>query len=203
MSEKPNGPGRARDDTRQRILGAARSLFAIEGFDNTTVRQIAHAVGLTDAALYYHFKSKREILDAIWDLPVDGGVSRHRADGQFTHDQLDRIIDSAVDFTIANDRILRLMAREILRGDQTALALRQQSRSVMRRTLREHFLTIVDQDEADIRTEALVALLTGSSMRTQLSNGSAFPTAANEGEYRERTRRWARTLARLDERQAG
>jgi AcrR family transcriptional regulator len=203
MSEKPNGPGRARDDTRQRILGAARSLFAIEGFDNTTVRQIAHAVGLTDAALYYHFKSKREILDAIWDLPVDGGVSRHRADGQFTHDQLDRIIDSAVDFTIANDRILRLMAREILRGDQTALALRQQSRSVMRRTLREHFLTIVDQDEADIRTEALVALLTGSSMRTQLSNGSAVPTAANEGEYRERTRRWARTLARLDERQAG
>ena len=58
-SPSSSSPGRGREDTRRRILEAARELFGTDGFDCTTVRQIASAVGITDAALYYHFKSKR------------------------------------------------------------------------------------------------------------------------------------------------
>ena len=191
------------DETRQKILETARQLFGTTGFDATSVREIAEAVGLTDAALYYHFKSKREILSAIWELPVEGGVRRLRSEGPFVPSQLDAITDSAVAFSVANDHILRLMCREILGGDQTALALRQQNRAVLRRTLYESFLTVFDADEADIRTEAILALLTGVNMKTQMAAGPDFPRIAAQPAYRERIRSWARALAGLEEQQAG
>jgi AcrR family transcriptional regulator len=51
--------------TRQRILAAAIELFAANGYAGTSVRDIAEAVGMTKAALYYHFSSKEEILEAV------------------------------------------------------------------------------------------------------------------------------------------
>jgi AcrR family transcriptional regulator len=51
--------------TRTRILEAAQELFAARGFDRTSIRAIARQVGLTDAALYYHFASKRDLLEAL------------------------------------------------------------------------------------------------------------------------------------------
>ena len=51
--------------TADRILDAALRLFAEQGFAATSVRQIAKAVGVTDAALYSHFSSKRAIFDRL------------------------------------------------------------------------------------------------------------------------------------------
>lgn len=51
--------------TRQQILDASLRLFSKRGFARTTVRDIAHQAGITDAAIYYHFKSKRELLQAL------------------------------------------------------------------------------------------------------------------------------------------
>jgi len=58
--------GRA-TDTRTRILDAAVSLFGEYGYAGTSVRDIAERLGLTKAALYYHFPSKETILDALLD----------------------------------------------------------------------------------------------------------------------------------------
>ncbi len=52
-------------DTRERILDAALDLFTAQGFDGTSLRQIAEQVGVTKAALYYHFESKDDILMAL------------------------------------------------------------------------------------------------------------------------------------------
>jgi AcrR family transcriptional regulator len=51
--------------TRQRILAVAVELFSARGFAGTSVRDIAEAMGMTKASLYYHFSSKEEILDAV------------------------------------------------------------------------------------------------------------------------------------------
>lgn len=51
--------------TRERLLDAALELFAERGFAATTVRQIARAVGVTDAAIYAHFANKQALLDAL------------------------------------------------------------------------------------------------------------------------------------------
>ena len=51
--------------TKERIVDEALTLFAAKGFRGTTVKDIADAVGIKDASLYKHFKSKKEILNTI------------------------------------------------------------------------------------------------------------------------------------------
>ncbi len=51
--------------TRERILDSAEALFARRGFDGVTVRQIMSAAGADVALAYYHFKSKRDLFDAV------------------------------------------------------------------------------------------------------------------------------------------
>ena len=51
--------------TRERILDVALELFGAQGYDGTSLRQIAEQLGVTKAALYYHFESKEDILRAL------------------------------------------------------------------------------------------------------------------------------------------
>ncbi|MEQ8205142.1 MAG: TetR family transcriptional regulator, partial [Woeseia sp.] len=51
--------------TRERILDSAEQLFAKHGFDGVTVRQIMSQAGADVALAYYHFKSKRDLFDAV------------------------------------------------------------------------------------------------------------------------------------------
>jgi AcrR family transcriptional regulator len=52
-------------DTRQRILDAAAELFVERGYEATSLREIAERVGVTKAALYYHFPGKEDLLRAL------------------------------------------------------------------------------------------------------------------------------------------
>jgi AcrR family transcriptional regulator len=51
--------------TRERILDAALTLFAERGYEATSMREIAEQLGITKAALYYHFDSKADIVRAL------------------------------------------------------------------------------------------------------------------------------------------
>lgn len=51
--------------TRERILDAALTLFAEKGYDATSMREIAEQLGITKAALYYHFDSKADIVRSM------------------------------------------------------------------------------------------------------------------------------------------
>ena len=56
------------EQTRQRILDAAKQAFVEKGYENTTILDIVEATeGLTRGAFYHHFKSKAEVLDEISD----------------------------------------------------------------------------------------------------------------------------------------
>jgi AcrR family transcriptional regulator len=48
--------------TRERILDVALELFTGQGYDKTSLRDIAERLGITKAALYYYFERKEEIL---------------------------------------------------------------------------------------------------------------------------------------------
>ncbi|GAA3298683.1 TetR/AcrR family transcriptional regulator [Streptomyces cinereospinus] len=65
---------RRRGDTRQRIQDVALALFVEQGYEKTSLREIAERLDVTKAALYYHFKTKEEILVSIFDdlmRPID------------------------------------------------------------------------------------------------------------------------------------
>ena len=54
-----------RTDTREQIRALALELFAERGYDATSLREIAERLGITKAAVYYHFKTKEEILTSL------------------------------------------------------------------------------------------------------------------------------------------
>lgn len=54
-------------DTKQRILLEALRLFSKRGYDAVSVEQIASAVGIKAPSLYKHYKSKKDIFDAIFE----------------------------------------------------------------------------------------------------------------------------------------
>ncbi|MER5371962.1 MULTISPECIES: TetR/AcrR family transcriptional regulator [unclassified Streptomyces] len=55
-----------RGNTRQRIQDVALELFAEQGYEKTSLREIAERLDVTKAALYYHFKTKEEIIVSIF-----------------------------------------------------------------------------------------------------------------------------------------
>jgi len=61
---KRSGPN-AGPQTREAVLATARRLFTTRGYDSTSMRDIAAELGLTNAALYYHFPSKDALLTAL------------------------------------------------------------------------------------------------------------------------------------------
>jgi AcrR family transcriptional regulator len=56
---------------KQQIIDAARKLIIKKGSEHLTVRAMAKEVGLTEAAIYRHFKSKREILSFLMSHIMD------------------------------------------------------------------------------------------------------------------------------------
>src|SRR5215472_12599849 len=56
---------RARSDTRARIQQVAVELFTEHGYEGTSLREIAERLDVTKAALYYHFKSKEDIVTSL------------------------------------------------------------------------------------------------------------------------------------------
>lgn len=54
--------------TVERILDVSQRLFLEKGYDNTTIQDIVNELdGLSKGAVYHHFKSKEEIMDAVGD----------------------------------------------------------------------------------------------------------------------------------------
>ena len=55
----------AKGTTKQEILDAALELFSVQGYESTSISQLAEAVGIRKASLYSHFENKQAILDAL------------------------------------------------------------------------------------------------------------------------------------------
>lgn len=53
------------EERRNEILDVAERLFCAKGFDNTSTNDILEEIGIARGTLYYHFKSKEDILDAM------------------------------------------------------------------------------------------------------------------------------------------
>ncbi len=57
-------------ERRQKILQAAKKLFASKGFKGTTTQKLAQEAGLSEAGLYKYFKNKQEIYEEILNQKI-------------------------------------------------------------------------------------------------------------------------------------
>ncbi len=68
----PQPDGLARPDNRRTLLlDEAARLFGARGYDSTSMRDIATAVGMLPGSLYYHFPSKEDLLVAVYTIGME------------------------------------------------------------------------------------------------------------------------------------
>ncbi len=101
--------------TRDRILEVALRHFSVHGFDGTSLQQVADDLGLTKAALYYHFRSKDALLGAVLE-PVFGDLeTRLSALEEAREASAGRRgwLDDYVDFLLEHRRTLAFLNRDL------------------------------------------------------------------------------------------
>lgn len=64
------------EHTRAVLLGAFRTMLLEKGAGGTTIDAVLAATGLSKGALYHHFRSKTEILEAIYEAESHGAIRR-------------------------------------------------------------------------------------------------------------------------------
>ncbi|NUT87793.1 TetR/AcrR family transcriptional regulator [Pseudomonas corrugata] len=67
------------DSARGKLLQTAAHLFRNKGFERTTVRDLASAVGIQSGSIFHHFKSKDEILRAVMEETIRYNTALMRA----------------------------------------------------------------------------------------------------------------------------
>lgn len=114
MAQGPAGVDNRRTDTRDRILSAALRLFADQGYANTSLREIADELGVTKAALYFHFKTKEDILNGILLGHIDALTAMVDAAAPYTSTLAGRedLLRRLADYQATRSRHLMRLMRE-------------------------------------------------------------------------------------------
>lgn len=120
--EGPRRPGRPRgsvnansEATRDRILDVATDLFAADGFHATTVADIGARSDLQPGALYYHIKSKEELLWEILRRYTEmalAGASRVASTRNSPVEKLGELIDVHIDIITRHRREVAIQMRD-------------------------------------------------------------------------------------------
>ena len=104
MQEKGN--------TKQEILDAALQLFSVQGYEATSISQLAEAVGIRKASLYSHFENKQAILDALIQTTLEQ-YAKHSIfakadwdDPDFTRDKENMTAETAAQMFIGQIRYI-------------------------------------------------------------------------------------------------
>lgn len=106
-----------RGDTRQRIIDAAVSLIAEQGFAATSVEEIAVAAGVAKGSVYYNFGSKDEMFKAIITERVDrlNLALRAASAGHEGAPALDALVTEFLTHVHAHPNFAKLIIAEIFR----------------------------------------------------------------------------------------
>ncbi|MCU1592349.1 MAG: transcriptional regulator, TetR family [Frankiales bacterium] len=160
--------------TRQDILSTAMALFTAQGYDATSLRQIADRLGFTKAALYYHFPAKEHLaieLTRPWLDAISNLITLNQPDPRVPQDERRRrLIEDYVDIVVAHHAVLRFLTQD---------AAAQKHPDVGKRALS---LVIGLQDalagpEADDADRIRVACAIGAIHATAIMDSDALTTA--------------------------
>jgi AcrR family transcriptional regulator len=102
---------RSRSDTRARIQQVAVELFTEHGYEGTSLREIAERLDVTKAALYYHFKSKEDIVASLVEDyygQIDGLIAWGREQPR-TAEARQEILRRYVQILAGGDKVFRML----------------------------------------------------------------------------------------------
>lgn len=133
------------DSPRGRLLSAAARLFLDKGYERTTVRDIAAAVGIQSGSIFHHFPSKEAILFAVIEEVIRANTGRLQQAcnaAQTAEERLRALIRLELTFIVGDTReAMNVMVTEwrCLNPDQQrdALVLRQAYEDIWLAVLKE------------------------------------------------------------------
>ncbi len=116
------------DSNKARILTAARRLFGEYGFQGTTTRMIAKAVGIDISTLYYHWGEKADLYEAVVTDLNEGieaqfKIIERQARGRSLADRLDIAIDVMCDYLHATPEVSNLLLLGYFSKSKTEVSL--------------------------------------------------------------------------------
>ena len=164
-------------DTRQRILDVALDLFIEQGFDGTSLRQIAEQLGVTKAALYYHFESKDDILMALHlRLHEFGRESlRRMGEGPVNLELWGELLDEIVDQMLAQRKIFLMHER-----NQAALEkLHRKDHDAEHEDLQNRFRMVLADTRVPLQDRVRMAASFGVVFSSLFLSGDAFSSTTD------------------------
>ena len=171
-------PGAAAVNTRERILDVALDLFIEQGFDGTSLRQIAEQLGVTKAALYYHFTSKDDILMALHMRLHEFGRDAlvRMGEGPVTLAQWGELLDQIVDQMLAQRKIFLMHER-----NQAALEkLHRKDHDAEHEDIQNQFRRVLADPRVPLRDRVRMAASFGVVFSSLFLSGEAFSSTTNE-----------------------
>jgi AcrR family transcriptional regulator len=108
-----SGP-RGAEDTRTRLLNTALRLFTEHGVEGTSLQMIADAMGITKAAVYYHFKAKDEITAAVAEpgLRELSSIVKEATKFRRRAAQIDHALNGFVDIVVRHRTLVALFSSD-------------------------------------------------------------------------------------------
>jgi TetR/AcrR family transcriptional regulator len=116
--------------TRAAILEAAEALFAARGFETTRLEDVAERVGIRRASIFYYFRDKRELYDAVLEGVFSGLLGEVRAaleGGGSLAARVEAAVSAWVDYVARRPSLPRLLLREVLDAGGDAPVLRAET----------------------------------------------------------------------------
>lgn len=102
-------------DASQKILEAAETLFAAQGYEGTSTRDIARVSGANIAMISYYFGSKEALFQALIARRLVNLCPKKAMDyTATTWQRMTCLIEKHVDFVVANPLLFQIVARELL-----------------------------------------------------------------------------------------
>ncbi|MBZ5535759.1 MAG: TetR/AcrR family transcriptional regulator [Acidobacteriia bacterium] len=83
-------------DRRQQIMRVAMALFALQGFEGTTTRQIAERAGVNEAIIFRHFPRKEDLYWAVIDSKCQTAGKREKLAAALHSSENDRVIFASI-----------------------------------------------------------------------------------------------------------
>ncbi len=171
-------PVAAANDTRQRILNVALDLFTEQGYDGTSLRQIAEQLGVTKAALYYHFESKEDILMALHMRLHDFGKDALVRIGEapVTLALWEELLDDIVGEMLAQRKIFLMHER-----NQAVLEkLHREDHDAEHEDIQNQFRRILEDIRLPLRDRVRMSASFGVIFSSLFLAGDAFESTTNE-----------------------
>lgn len=164
--------GGGEQSTRDRILEVALDLFIEQGFDKTSLREIAERLGISKAALYYHFAGKDDILLALHFRLHEFGRRAFERLGQTPAgaESWGRLLDQMIDAMLANRKIFAVHERNRAAFEQ----LHREGHDEAHDDLQEQFRRVLGDEGVPLRDRVRLACALGSVMTTLVLSGEVF-----------------------------